>query len=76
MPCQYEGNVRRTVSLKRKLALASAAFLGATLVGALVVHRDWSFSASAEELNAAAPPAQSFLVELKHASGADSGTKR
>jgi hypothetical protein len=36
--CRYEGNLRRTVSTKRKLTLASAGLLGAMLAGALGLH--------------------------------------
>lgn len=96
LQCQYEGNVRRTVSTKRKLALACAGLLGAMLVGALAIDADSYFasqtSTSTESFDAVAGlvqyrvdpslsrglatlPAQSFVVDLQHDSGAAAGTK-
>ena len=47
MQCQYEGNVRRTVTAKRRLALTSVALLGALLVGALAMDTDLHFASHA-----------------------------
>jgi hypothetical protein len=53
--CQHEGNLRRTVSTKRKLTLASAGLLCAMLAGAFALGSDlyWPshISISAENLD-------------------------
>lgn len=50
--CQYEGNVRKSVSPQRMLALASADLLGATLVGIWAIDIDSPFVSYTELLDA------------------------
>lgn len=40
LQCQYECNARRTVSAKRKLALATAGLMGVTFAGVLAIDGD------------------------------------
>jgi hypothetical protein len=49
LQCQYEGNVRKTITTKRKLALTCAGLLGAALVGALAIDTDLYFAPPASE---------------------------